>query len=237
MAIIHTKAIVFKAIKYGETSLIVTCFTLEEGIKSYMIKGILNAKKGKLKTAYFQPLTQLQLIANHTHKNRLHSIKEAQISYSYHTVHTSIVKQTIILFLSEILSSTIREEEQNKVLFSYIETALIWLDTHTEVSNFHLLFLLNLSRFLGFYPDTSNAEKKAFNLIEGKFTDIIYEKGTIQGKELTIFKKLLGTHFDTIHNISFHQKERQTILRILIQYFRLHLEDFKTPKSLDTIFN
>lgn len=240
MGLVHTKAIVFKTIKYGDTSLIVKCFTFEEGIRSYMVKGVLNSKKGKLKAAYFQPLTQLQLVANHTNKNTLNSIREAQIVHPYYTIHTSVVKQTIVLFLSEILATIIQEEEKNEGLYTYIETALIWLDTHTEVANFHLLFLLNLSRFLGFYPDTSESEKIGFNLVEGSFTNSLHEKLTLYNDKLVLLKRLLGINFDAINTISFHKNERQTILRIIVKYFELHLEGFRQPKSLDileTVFN
>lgn len=235
MPIISTRAIVFNTIKYGDTSLIVKCFTLEEGVKTYMIKGVLKAKKGKLKTAYFQPLTQLQLVANHNNKGTLNSIKEAQVVFPYNTIHTSIIKQTIILFLSEVLSNIVQEEEKNEALYTYVETAIIWLDTHTDVANFHLLFLLNLSKFLGFYPEVSQSNKEAFSLTEGSFTDSAYEKLTLTGKELTLFKRLLGINFDGINNISFNKNERQAILRIIIQYFELHLEGFKKPKSLDIL--
>jgi len=235
MAAITTKAIVFSAIKYGDTSLIVKCFTLEEGVKTYMIKGVLKAKKGKLKAAYFQPLTQLVLTANHNNKGTLNSIKEAQVSYLYETIHTSVIKQTIVLFIAEILSSIIQEEEKNESLFNYIETSLIWLDTHNSIANFHLLFLLNLSRYLGFYPDTSNQYGTAFNLLEGNFTLSTHEKSTIIGENFLLFKRLLGTNFDAIHTISFNKTERQIVLKIIIQYFELHLEGFKKPKSLDVL--
>ena len=240
MAIIATKAIVFSSIKYSDTSLIVKCFTLKEGIKSYMLRGILKSKKGKLKTAYFQPLTQLQLITSQSNKSALHTIREAQIAYTYNSIHTNIIKQSIVLFLSEVLSNIIREEEENNALYNYIETALIWLDTHNSISNFHLLFLLNLSRFLGFYPDVSKSKKTGFNLLEGNFTDATHEKLTISGNELTQFKKLLGINFDAIEKVSFNKKERQQVLRMIIRYFELHLDGFKQPKSLDileTVFN
>ncbi len=235
MAIITTKAIVFSTIKYGDTSLIVKCFTLEEGMKSYMIKGVLKSKKGKLKAAYFQPLTQLQLTASHNNKGNLNTIREAHVSIPYESIPLKIIKQTIILFLSEILSTIIQEEEKNEGLYNYIETALIWLDTHDAISNFHLLFLLNLSKYLGFYPDTSNLNATAFSLLEGSFTNSSYEKLTLINTDLTLFKKLLGINFDAIHTISFNKRERQTLLRIIIQYFELHLEGFKKPKSLDVL--
>ncbi len=235
MAIITTKAIVFSTIKYGDTSLIVKCFTQKEGVKSYMLRGVLKSKKGKLKVAYFQPLTQLELVANHTNRDTLNSIREVKVSYPYTTIHNSVIKQSIVLFLSEILNSIIQEEEQNDMLFNYLETSFIWLDTHNSIANFHLLFLLNLTRYLGFYPDVSEQEKLGFNLLEGSFTSTIHDKSIITGEQLNLFKKLLGIHFDAIHTISFQGKERQVILRTIIRYFELHLEGFRKPKSLDVL--
>ncbi len=235
MAVVSTKAIVFSTIKYSDSSLIVKCFTQEEGIKTYMVRGVLKSKKGKLKAAYFQPLTLLQLTANHNTKGTLNSIKEARVFPMYESIYTSVVKQTIVLFISEILSSIIQEEEKNKILYDYIETSLIWLDTHHSIANFHLLFLLNLSKFLGFYPDTSNASSLGFNLLEGNFTDAVYEKSTITGENFLLFKRLLGINFDAIHTISFNKKERQVVLKLIIRYFELHLEGFKQPKSLDIL--
>ena len=235
MAIVVTKAIVLNAIKYGDTSLIVKCFTEAEGVKSYMLRGVLKSKKGKIIPAYFQPLTQLKLLANHNTKGSLNSIKEVEVIHPYNSIPISVIKQTIILFLSEVLSGIIREEEQNKPLYEYLETALLWIDTHDNVSNFHLLFLLNFSKYLGFYPDVSEHHKAAFNLLEGAFVDNQYEKFLVTNPELTLFKRLLGINFDAIDKISFSKNERQTVLRIIIQYFELHLDGFKQPKSLDVL--
>lgn len=232
MSVITSKAIVLSAIKYGDTSLIVKCFTALEGVKTYLIKGVLKSKKGKFKPSYFQPLTQIQITANNYSKGTLYTLKEVQVINPYLTIHTSVIKQTILMFLSEVLSSIIQEEEENKSLYIYIETALIWLDTHTEVSNFHLLFLLNLSKFLGFYPDVSEKDKSVFSLIDGRFVNSSYEKLIISGDKLLLFKSLLGINFDAINTISYNKEERQVILQVIIQYFELHLEGFKKPKSL-----
>ena len=102
----------------------------------------------------------MQSIANHNTKNALNSIKEVQVINAYKTIHSDIIKQSVVFFLSEILSSSIQEEEQNKILYSYLETAFVWLDVHDKIANFHLLFLLNLTGFLGFYPDMSQKNKK-----------------------------------------------------------------------------
>jgi DNA repair protein RecO (recombination protein O) len=240
MAIINTKAIVLSSLKYGDTSLIVRCFTLNEGIKTYLVRGVLKAKKGKIKAAYFQPLTQLNIEASHNNKGNLNSLKEVHVINPYKSIHSTIFKQTIVLFLSEILSSSIQEEEENALLFSFIETSLIWLDTHDKISNFHLLFMLNLSKYLGFYPDVSGVENQYFNLLDGGFIPSALEKEVIYGDDLHQFKKLLGTNFDTVETVKFSKRERQQVLSIIIRYFELHLDGFRNPKSLgvlETVFS
>ena len=124
------------------------CYTEKLGVKTYLVRGVLKNKKGPIKAAYFQPLTQLTLEANHKQKSNLHSLKEVHVSEPYKSIHTDIVKQSIVLFLSEILTSSIQEEEENTVLFEYLETAFLWLDAHDKIANFHLLFLLNLTPIL-----------------------------------------------------------------------------------------
>ena len=240
MAVVTTKAIVLSALKYGDTSLIVKCYTQEEGIKTYMVRGVLKPKKKGITAAYFQPLTQLKIVANHNTKNTLNSLKEVQVYQPYRTVYSNIVKQSVVLFLSEVLSNAIQEEEQNTTLYEYLETALQWLDLHDNVANFHLLFLLNLTGFLGFYPDLSDTKKNGFDLLEGVYSDNYANKNVIYKNDFYQFKKLLGINFDAIQEVSFSKEERQVVLQIIIQYFKLHLGNFRNPKSLqvlETVFS
>lgn len=233
--IVTTKAIVLNSIKYGDNSLIVRCYTEEEGAKSYLLRGILSSKKGKLKTAHFQPLTQLKLIANHNNKGTLNSIKEVEIVNHYKTIFTNIAKQAIAFFLSEILTFSIQEEEENIDLYKYIETSLIWLDTHQKTTNFHLLFLLNLTKYLGFYPETKQSHYNYFDLSEGKFLQHSPKFNFISGIDLIAFKKILGINFEALNKVEFNAKSRQQVLSILIRYFELHLSGFRKPKSLDVL--
>jgi len=150
--LVKTKAIVISSLKYREADLIVKCFTQSSGLKSYLLRNILKSKKGKLRASLFQPLTHLELEANHKDKGTLESLREAKIRYHFQSLHTDVVKSSIVLFLSEILRNSIQEEEENISLFQFLESATIWLDTSTDIANFHLLFLLNLTQHLGFYP-------------------------------------------------------------------------------------
>ncbi|WP_299054364.1 DNA repair protein RecO [uncultured Polaribacter sp.] len=240
MTVITTKAIVLSAIKYSDSSLIVKCYTYQEGLKSYLVRGVLKAKKGGLKAAYFQPLTQLNIVAKHSAKGALNTIKEVQVAQPYNTIYKDIVKQSVVLFLSEVLSYAIKEEEKNKALFEYLENGLIWLDLHDKIANFHLLFLFNITRFLGFYPDVSEKDSLGFDLLEGNFTNTGLHSNIITGNDFYQFKKLIGIHFDSIDKVSFGKQERQVVLKIIIRYFELHLDGFREPKSLqilETVFS
>lgn len=229
-----TKAIVINSIKYADTSLIVKCYTEYYGIKTYLLKGILKSKRGNLKKAHFQALTQLEIIAYHNDKGNLNSLKEVQILNFYQSMHTDVVKQSLVIFLSEVLNSVLREEESNKELYQFLETSLIWLDTNDKVANFHLLFLLNLTKYLGFYPE-NNQQNEYFDLLEGKFIKNPISAYYIKTPQIKHFKTLLGTNFDTLPTMLLTALQRQELLELLIQYISLHLQTFKKPKSLEVL--
>ncbi|MFT7073583.1 DNA repair protein RecO [Patiriisocius sp. Uisw_017] len=227
-----TRAIVFSSIKYGEADLIATCFTLTDGLKTYLLRGILKSKKGKLKTSYFQPLMQLEIVANHKNKGTLESIREAKVSYPYDSLHTQILKSSIVLFLAEILKNTIQEEESNEHLFQFLESSFQWLDTNETEPNFHILFLLKLTQFLGCYPDPSNAHFQYFNKAEGVFQESDPIDYCETGAHVKNFKRFFGINFDSLNDLKLTKSERSRVLNLVLDYYHLHLQGFKKPKSL-----
>jgi len=229
---VTTKAIVLSSIKYGDTSLIVRAFTASDGVKSYLLKGVLSSKKGKLKPAYFLPLMQLEIVANHKNKGTLESMREVKVAHPYYTLHTDIVKNSVVLFLAEMLGNSIQEQEQDQGLFNYLEYALQWLDGNELSPNFHILFLLNLTKYLGFYPDTYNKDLAFFDLQEGSFSKTPSLNQLIQSENLKNFKKFLGTNFDALKTIQLTKSNRRELLKMVVLYFRLHVHGFREPKSL-----
>jgi len=237
---VKTKAIIFSALKYGDTSLIVKAFTASDGLKSYLLKGVLTSKKGKLKSAYFQPLTQLEIVANHKNKGTLETLREVKVYYHYQTLYADMAKNAMTLFLAELLANSIREEERNEDLFGFLEASLQWLDMHKEVANFHLYFMLSLTRFLGFYPDVYQIDRPYFDMLEGEFTSKESLNPMLRGENIYYLKTFLGTNFDAIHTVKMKKTNRQELLKSLILYFELHLQGFRKPKSLavlNEVFN
>ncbi|ASV30409.1 DNA repair protein RecO [Maribacter cobaltidurans] len=229
---VTTKAIVLTSIKYGDTSLIVKIFTESDGLKSYLLRGILASKKGKVRKALFQPLTQLELVANHRNKGSLESIKEAKLHYNYQTLQTNIVKNAMALFLAEMLANSIHEQETNTELFGFLEASLQWLDIHKEIANFHLYFLIVLTKYLGFYPDVQTINAPYFDLQEGEFISSPSLNPILSGENLLFFKSFLGIKFDAINTIKMRKNNRQELLQSLVLYYELQLQGFRKPRSL-----
>ncbi len=231
--LVKTKAIVISSLKFQEKSLIVKCFTLSSGLKSYFVRDAFSSRKASQKIAYFQPFSILEIEAVHKNKGTLENFKEIKSAVPFQTIHTDIVKSTMVMFLSEMLHYSIQEEEKNEQLFLFLETALTWLDHHDEISNFHLILLLEITKYLGFYPDISEIDLPFFEMNEGVFA--LFQKGNVLSEhETNLFKKLLELKFGNDQKV-FHVLERQVLLKILIDYYSLHLEGFKRPKSLDIL--
>lgn len=231
--IVKINAIVLRCIKFQDTSLIIKCYT-ELGLKSYLLKGVLGSKKSRLKIAYFQPLNLLELIASHNDKGVLNSVREVKIAYAYNSISTDVVKQSIILFLAEVLNASLQEEEADRSLFNFLETSFQFLDNHSEIVNFHLVFLLKLTKYLGFYPQIKNSDYPYFNLQEGLF-ETKYLLTTIQGEHKILFKNLLDTNFENMQTLKLNKLQRQQLLGILINYFELHLSGFKKLNALPVL--
>ena len=231
--LVKTKAIVISSLKYQEKSLIVKCFTQSDGLKSYFVPNAFSAKKSNQKIAYFQPLSLLEIEANHKNKGTLEHFKEIKLAHAYQTISSDIVKSTIIMFLSEIIHHSIHEEEKNENLFDFLESALLWLDAHDEMANFHLILMLEMTKFLGFYPDTSEIEFNFFDNKEGVFSPF-QGISCLSEHETFLFKKLIYLKFDSDQKV-FAGIERQLLLKILLHYYTIHLEGFKKPKSLDVL--
>lgn len=230
--LVSTQALVFTSVKYAEADLIVSCFTKDYGLKSYMLRGILKSKKGKLRTSFFLPLTQLSLDAFHKDKGTLERIQEAKVLLPYKTLHTNVVKSGMVMFLAEMLKNSIQEEEANALMYEYISDSLQWLDNHDDIANFHILFLLNLTQFLGFYPDTSKSSLPAFNLMDGVFENEAFGGYSHEGTGVETLKLFFGINFDALQTINATKTERLEALNLLLIYYQLHLHGFKKPKSL-----
>lgn len=230
---VSTQAIVLSAIKYAEADLIVTCYTKSDGIKTYHLRGVLKSKRGKLKASSFLPFTQLDIIARHRNKGTMEYLNETKLSYVYTTLHTDVIKSSMVMFLSEMLKTVIREEEANPELFNFLQLALIDMDNRESIANFHIHFLLNLSKYLGFFPD-ADSQGAYFNLLEGVYQEDTTNAYCVNNPATALLKSVLSS-LDTLHNLPMGKASRKELLRLILAYYQLHIEGFREPRSLKVL--
>lgn len=233
-----TKAIVLHKTNYSESSIVVQMFTYEFGKVSLLIQGV-KRRKSKNKAALFEPLSILELVGNFKNPEKLIKPAEVKIHKPLLQIQSSIGKRAIVLFLAEILGKCIKEPNPEKDLFSFVETSLNYLEiTKDKTSNFHIVFLLELSRYLGFYPQKS--EGLFFDMEEGVFTNTQpLNHYYLSGSEKDIFLRIIGTKIDMSHELILQQEERKLLLESILKYYQVHISGWKEVKShliLESVF-
>lgn len=236
-----TRGIVLHSLKYSETSIIVRIYTEAHGIVSYIVRAS-RSKKSAMKPGIFQPLTILDFVAYHRKKTKLQTIKEITHCYHFTSIPYDIKKSSVAIFIAEVLYKTIREEEQNRDMFDFIHRSVLSLDaTEGRIAEFHLYFLIELSRLLGFYPhDNFNENNIFFNLYDGHFQEYPPEHFYFIEKELSEqLHKLIGSSYHESKNTGISAESRKELINKLLDYYRIHLSGFNVIHSnqvLEEIF-
>ncbi len=229
-----TRGIFLQKIKYGETGLIIKIYTHQFGLLSFMVRGA-GGKKVKQKYQALQHLALLDIEMRYKEKSNLQTIKEWNYHMPYHTIPFDVKKSTIAQFLNEIIQKSIKEEESNEALFHFIWNTLLFLDnTKESAKNFHLMFLMQFSKYLGFYPQgTYSKETPFFDYIEGKFVSVSPLHSHFIDHKAAFNLSLLKEHnFDAVKVLQLPRIERSTLLHDLMSYYKLHVPGFSKITSL-----
>ena len=239
-----TKGIVIKSVRYGETSLVVTVFTELFGVQTYMVNGVRTQKKSGSKAAHFQPSSLLDMEVYHSEQRTMHRIKECSWNYLYKNILSDVVKNSIAMFMIELLQKTLKQPEQNNDLFYFCEDALQQLDEAPApiAANFALFFSLQLPQFFGFRFsnidfDLTGDDELYLDLQEGIFTPVapthpfyIEKEGALITSEL--LKIMQPNELDQVKMN--HHKRRLLLLKYM-DYYALHIQDFGAIKTLQVL--
>lgn len=242
--LVKTEAIVLHSFKYGETRMIVEVFSRETGRLS-LIATLPKTQKGRLKKQYFQPMTLLEIAFDYRQQTQLQHLKDAHLLTAWASIPFTPEKLAQSLFSAEFLYHALRSEQQNEPLFVYICDSMQWLDTvETGYANFHLTFLMRLSRFLGFYPNldiqgeqqATNENTLMFDLREGRFCTVApLHKDFLKPSEASLIRLLMRMDFPTMHLYKLSRHDRNRIVEVLLQYYKLHIPQFPELKSLSVL--
>ena len=238
----QSRAIVLRQIKYSETSLILKIYTEKEGLLSFIAKGV-RGKKGKLRSAQFQPLNLIDLSYREARKSELRQINETKVIEPFTDLPFNPVKRTIAMFMAELIQSAIKEQEPNAKLFDFLYNSIHWIDLSKESYNhFHLLFMMKFTKHLGFYPMLDGQkEARYFDLQQGVFSrGAPAHRYFIDSEQLSAWKQLINVKLETINSLLFSNSLKRKLLQTMMLYYKLHLIHFKELNShhiLQSVFN
>lgn len=234
-----TKGIVLRTIKYGETSIVATIFTELFGLQTYMVNGVRSTKKSSAKANLFQPAAMLDMIVYHSEQKNMHRIKEFKWGFLYGNIFNHVIKNSVALYMVELLYKCLKQPEQNTDLFYFCEDALKALDEADPVvtGNFPLYFALQLSHFFGFKLSGDFIQPGTnfyIDLQEGIFTHEQPEHPYFIEKELaTVTADLLKVlHPNDLKDFKLHHELRRKLLLYYQTYYALHIQDFGQMKTL-----
>ena len=202
-----TRGIVFRYIKFRETSIIVTVYTEEFGIQSYIVNGIRSARS-RQSIAAFAPLSLLEMVVYHREQADLQRISDYKRSINLSSIQTDIRKSSIAMFISEVLYKSIRDSHPSEGTFAFIFHSIEWLETaESRISTFHLQFLIKLTKYLGFG-------------IEHYVSD----------QSIELIRSLGSEKYGS--GVKLSKEEQKESLERLIQFYQEHIEGFGNVKSL-----
>jgi DNA repair protein RecO (recombination protein O) len=228
-----TRGIVLRTTLYSESSVVAQVFTEKFGIQSYLINGVKKAK-AKIPMNVLQPLHLLDMVVYHKVNTQMQRVVEARPSPVFNSIPYHLIKNTIIQFLNEVLYKSIRQQHTDENLFAFLFSAVSWFDETEDANvNYHLAFLMKLSRFLGFAPQVQlRNDQKYFDLQEGNFTSVTpIHPYFIADVEANTLIELLDTPFEKINEINLDNRYRRFLLDKILVYFRLHTASFGQIKS------
>jgi DNA repair protein RecO (recombination protein O) len=233
-----SKAIALHTVRFGESSLVAYLYTLEFGRITLMVNGAYGKGRSGKKAVFFQPLTLLDIVFYPGKNHGMGKLKEVYLSSPLKTLHVNPIKSAISLFVGEVVYRTIREEESNASLYQFIDLSILSLDAmDSGVSNFHLLFIAQLSKHLGFYPS-------------GQFSDLTpffdYKNGFFVSREPShpmffsadiskLFFNCLTTPFGNADSIHLSGNQRSLLLNHILNFFSYHMDSVSSIRSLPVL--
>lgn len=230
------KGIVLHSIKYQDNGLVVYLYTNKYGRQTYIAKGVRNAKS-KNKANLFQPLFLLDIEVAHREGASMHTIRECKLAETFNTIHNDVRKSAIALFIGELLYKVIREEEVNSGLFEFLYHSVCLFDELDEgISNFHLHFMVQLSRYLGFLPSNNIADNSYFDIKASEYTALqplhpqYFDKVSTQ--ILFNLQQLTATN---IHQLKINRDDRYIFLDKMIDFYSFHFDRILPVHSLSVL--
>lgn len=206
------RLIVLNTTRIGEKNLVVHSLCESWGRRSFLVTA-----GPKTPTALFLPLSILDAEVVENRKSELWRLRAVRSLYPLSGIRNNIFKNTISLFMSEVLYRTIRESTREDALLGWCEKVVLTLDSlESDFSNYHLWFLLELCSVLGFSAD-------------------IESLSAFVGEHYSVVKRLLGCGFPDFLLVPLDGRSRNAIASAIVGYIGYHTETNLEVRSLKVL--
>lgn len=236
-----TRGIVLHTVRYGETSLVVNAYTEKFGRQAFMVKGVRKSRKQN-RANLFQPLFLLDFEIYFKEKREMHFIRDVGRTIPLNNIPYDHILSTQAIFIAEVLYRTLREEESNPMLYQFLTSSIEYLDSlEKPAPDFHIIFLFQLSKHLGFYPvNNYSSENPYFDLVKGSFKAFLQDDSTMLNRHSSqLFSQLLDLEYQSSQVTRFNREQRNLVLRDLLRFYWLHNEgmgEIRSAEVLATLF-
>lgn len=207
-----TELIVLHTTKFGENSIVVHTLSRDYGRRSFLVRGA-----GKKVMSLLLPLNILEAEITESTKSTLYTARNLTSRHPLLGIRNNIYKNTMTMFLSEVIYRTIKEGAQEHDLFEWCRGQILLLSAmESDFSNFHIRFLLELSVALGFSPETSDL----MPFVEENYT---------------IVSQFMTASFAESMLIPLSGQVRNKICEDVLRYIEYHSESTLTINSLKVL--
>jgi len=230
------QGIVIQTIRYSDKKLIVRILCNKHGLKTGIV--YINKSPKTSNQHLFQPLTILDFHSDFQEVSHFISIKSPSLSTPLHNLSTDPIKTAMVLFMNEVLSKTLADDYVNDTLYVYLKNSVALLDDALDARNFHLWWLIEITRHYGFYP------QKNFDSTGSFFFDM--KAGSFEARRPShpnyleadfsnYLNSLLDLEWPQVQMLELHSSIRAALLTTLVNYLKLHLDNLREIKSLDVL--
>lgn len=229
------RGIVLHTLKYGDSSMIVYLLTDVGGRRSYMVQGVRSRTGRGSKQALFQPAFPVEFEGlEPAQSQQMHRFKEIRSGFLLRNIPFDVRKSTMAIFLAEVIYRLVRESEPNEPLFDFVWNSVAALDEMEQgVANFHLWFLAQLSRLLGYCPGNDYTAGDCFDIKEGLYTAIApLHPLSIAPDEARILDRMLHCSILELHTVELNRTQRVAFLNAMLDYFGYHLDSIHAVQSV-----
>ncbi|WP_165041574.1 DNA repair protein RecO [Dysgonomonas sp. ZJ709] len=232
-----TRGVVLSTINYNDKYMLVQIFTEMFGRVTYMVSKA-KSRNTKVSKSLFSPLAILELEVDHQASRDIHRIGEARSTLHLYDISGNMAKTSMTFFLSEFLTRVLKDANDSQLLFNFLDQSVQILEmTDKSIANFHLVFMLKLSRFLGFYPNLHDyTVNSIFDMMNGEFvTHQPLHNHFLNRYDSRALARLDRISYENMHKFIFSRQDRIIVINRILEYYRLHLQDFPQLKSLDVL--